>query len=108
MSLLLRPMLLRNSYRCGIVLRSNMSTYKSPISNYNNLLKRKPILVGAVQAGVLMGAGDFVAQYVIEGTPLNRVDYIRSAKFFCLGLFFVVTISHFLIQHFYTLILYLF
>lgn len=92
MSLLLKPIILRNSYRYGVMSRSYMSTYKSPISYYNNLLKKRPILVGAIQAGVLMGAGDFVAQHLIEGTPLRQVDYVRSMKFFCLGLFFVVSI----------------
>lgn len=61
-------------------------------SRYRNLLKTRPILVQAVQAGLLMGTGDLIAQAYIEKTPLPEVNYVRSCKFFALGLIFVVSI----------------
>lgn len=57
---------------------------------YKHLLKTRPFLLQAVQAGVLMGAGDFLAQTYIEKTPVKDVNYMRTFRFFALGLVFVV------------------
>lgn len=59
-------------------------------ARYRHLLKTRPFLLQAVQAGVLMGAGDFIAQAYIEGTPVKDVNYMRTVRFFALGLVFVV------------------
>lgn len=59
---------------------------------YQNLLKTRPFLLQAVQAGVLMGAGDFIAQAYVEKTPVKDVNYMRTFRFFALGLVYVVSI----------------
>lgn len=65
---------------------------RSLIGIYKNLLITQPILVQAVQSGLLMAIGDLIAQTFFEGTPFLKVDFIRTGKFFALGLCFVVSI----------------
>lgn len=43
------------------------------------------------QAGILMGAGDFIAQIVIEQQKLQQWDAMRTLKFFSIG--FVIAVS---------------
>lgn len=57
---------------------------------YQNLMKTRPFLLQAVQAGVLMGVGDFIAQTYIEKKPLQDVNYGRTLRFTALGFAFVV------------------
>lgn len=63
---------------------------------YQALLQRRPFLVQAVQASVLMGAGDLIAQTCLEGriASLQDVDYVRTLRFCVLGLVFVVSIRY--------------
>lgn len=65
---------------------------------YQHLLKTRPFLLQAVQAGVLMGAGDFLAQTYIEKTPVKDVNYMRTFRFFALGLVFVVSLIVYLLS----------
>lgn len=38
-----------------------------------------------------MGAGDFLAQTVLEKTEVSQLDYVRTAKFFSIGFFIAVS-----------------
>lgn len=86
MSLMLRQIIRRlPNVKIGIQkLSSQAGTSK-------NLLKVRPLLFQFLQAGTLMGAGDFIAQACFEKTPLQQIDYVRTTKFFCLGLLVVVS-----------------
>ncbi|XP_045760928.1 protein Mpv17 [Maniola jurtina] len=52
---------------------------------YQKVLARRPYLVQAIQTGALMGAGDLIAQIIIE--KKSTVDYKRTLKFSSIGLF---------------------
>lgn len=58
-------------------------------SKYVKLLKERPILMQAIQTGILMALGDAIAQLVIEK---RRSDYslMRTAKFGTIGFFYIV------------------
>lgn len=46
-------------------------------------------MVPALQAGLLMGGGDLIAQYFIEDKPLDQLDLKRTLSFASIGLFVV-------------------
>uniref|UniRef100_T1GT30 Mitochondrial inner membrane protein Mpv17 n=1 Tax=Megaselia scalaris TaxID=36166 RepID=T1GT30_MEGSC len=58
-------------------------------SGYKTALRRHPIASQAVQASLLMGAGDVIAQCAVENVPLNSINLRRTAEFSALGLFLV-------------------
>lgn len=41
--------------------------------------------------GILMGTGDQIAQNFVEKRHINDIDFIRSAKFLCIGSLMVVS-----------------
>lgn len=62
--------------------------------------------VQAVQAGLLMGAGDLCAQKFFTKQETVDIDYIRTLKFFSIGFLLVVRmcsekLNTFLIEHSY-------
>ncbi|KAL1491115.1 hypothetical protein ABEB36_011759 [Hypothenemus hampei] len=56
---------------------------------YQKLLKNHFMVVQAVQTGLLMGTGDFIAQTVIEGKKIKNYQLKRTVKFTLLGTCFV-------------------
>ncbi|XP_017768004.1 PREDICTED: protein Mpv17 [Nicrophorus vespilloides] len=54
---------------------------------YQTFLRKFPILSQAVQAGALMGAGDFIAQTVVEKRPMKDYSLQRTAQFTSIGFF---------------------
>lgn len=72
---------------------TNGAQPQSLYGRYQALLQRRPFLVQAVQASVLMGAGDLIAQTCLENrvASLQDVDYVRTLRFCVLGLVFVVS-----------------
>lgn len=52
---------------------------------YQKALKRYPVATQAVQAGILMGLGDQIAQNFIDNSEI--IDYVRTMKFAGIGLF---------------------
>lgn len=56
-------------------------------STYSQVLKKHPILVQAVQSGILMGSGDVIAQTFLEKTELKNLNILRTAQFFGIGFF---------------------
>ncbi|CAH0600551.1 unnamed protein product [Chrysodeixis includens] len=56
---------------------------------YQDVLRRRPYLVQAVQTSVLMAAGDVIAQTGIEKIPLTSLDISRTIRFSSIG-FFVI------------------
>ncbi|XP_076661687.1 mitochondrial inner membrane protein MPV17 isoform X2 [Halictus rubicundus] len=53
---------------------------------YQRLLSKYPLRTQAVQAGILMGLGDQIAQNLIERKEIRDLDYKRTAQFACIGL----------------------
>lgn len=56
-------------------------------SAYSKVLKKHPILVQAVQSGILMGTGDVIAQTFLEKTEIKNLNILRTAQFFGIGFF---------------------
>lgn len=54
---------------------------------YKRALDKHPILVQSVQAGILMGAGDIIAQTFVEKRTLSTIDRMRAVRFFGIGFF---------------------
>ncbi|XP_035902443.1 protein Mpv17 [Anopheles stephensi] len=52
---------------------------------YKRALVRYPVLVQSVQSGLLMGAGDVIAQGFIERKDWKSFDGMRAFKFFGIG-----------------------
>ncbi|XP_321299.5 protein Mpv17 [Anopheles gambiae] len=52
---------------------------------YKRALVRYPVLVQSVQSGLLMGAGDVIAQGFIERKDWQSFDGMRAFKFFGIG-----------------------
>lgn len=60
---------------------------------YKRILLKHPIIVQSVQVGLLMGAGDAIAQkYVEQRFNPKPFDFARNSTFILLGTFFVVSI----------------
>ncbi|XP_027225233.1 protein Mpv17 isoform X1 [Penaeus vannamei] len=57
--------------------------------SYSHLLHKYPMAVQSIQAGVLMGAGDVISQFVIEKKSTSQYEWQRTARFIGLGTFFV-------------------
>lgn len=58
---------------------------------YKQTLNKRPLLVQAIQSGLLMGAGDFIAQTLFEGKiSLKELNFIRTVQFFVIGFVVVV------------------
>lgn len=56
---------------------------------YVNALRRYPLAVQSFQAGILMGAGDVISQFVVEQKKFEQFQWQRTFRFFGLGTFFV-------------------
>ncbi|KAJ8734079.1 hypothetical protein PYW07_014630 [Mythimna separata] len=54
---------------------------------YQDVLRRRPYLVQAVQTGALMGSGDLISQTFIERNRISDVDLTRTLKFSSIGFF---------------------
>lgn len=54
---------------------------------YQKTLVKYPILIQAVQSGVLMGTGDLIAQSIVEKKPFENINWLRTAQFASVGLF---------------------
>lgn len=57
---------------------------------YTRVLKKYPLLMQAVQTGILMGSGDIIAQYFVEDKRVNQIDLKRTSQFAGMG-FLVVS-----------------
>lgn len=60
---------------------------------YQDVLRRRPYLVQAVQTGALMGSGDLISQFLVEQKSITNVDYMRTLKFSSIGFFVGVSDS---------------
>ncbi|XP_041974486.1 protein Mpv17 [Aricia agestis] len=54
---------------------------------YHQLLHKHPILMQAVQTGLLMGTGDIISQTLIEKRTREQFDFKRTAQFSSIGFF---------------------
>ncbi|CAG9854982.1 unnamed protein product [Phyllotreta striolata] len=56
---------------------------------YKRLLTKHPVKTQCIQAGVLCGTGDLIAQAVIEKKPLKNINLQRTGVFLTLGTFWI-------------------
>lgn len=59
---------------------------RNVITLYQRLLAKYPFRTQAVQAGILMGLGDEIAQNFIEQRKFKDLDFKRTTQFACIGL----------------------
>lgn len=58
---------------------------------YCKILDKHMLLVQSLQAGILMGTGDLIAQTCIEKRKISHLHYHRTGEFFLLGTCLVVS-----------------
>ena len=75
-----------------------MSNLRGLFKLYQDVLRRRPYLVQAVQTGALMGSGDLISQTLIERKSITNVDYMRTLKFSSIGFFVGVSNSIILLE----------
>lgn len=88
MSTILRKAILHSYKSCVAQSRRN---FVGLTKSYQKTLDKRPYLVQAVQAGILMGAGDLCAQKFFSTNETVNIDYIRTLKFCSIGFVFVVS-----------------
>ncbi|XP_063903085.1 protein Mpv17 isoform X2 [Zophobas morio] len=52
---------------------------------YRSALHRHPVIVQAIQTGILVSAGDAISQVVVEKKNLKTANYKRTVQYFCVG-----------------------
>ncbi|XP_063224565.1 protein Mpv17 isoform X2 [Bacillus rossius redtenbacheri] len=62
-----------------------MNVLRRTWGRYQLALQRHPLKMQSLQASVLMGTGDVVAQTYVEGKPLRNVDGARVLRFSSIG-----------------------
>lgn len=72
---------------CKTTIQKLTTNKRAMSSTYSQVLKKHPILVQAVQSGLLMGTGDVIAQTFLEKTELKNLNILRTAQFFGIGFF---------------------
>ncbi|XP_046838725.1 protein Mpv17 isoform X3 [Vespa crabro] len=55
--------------------------------SYQKLLSKYPVRTQAVQAGILMGLGDQLAQNFVERNKFKDLDFARTGHFISIGFF---------------------
>ncbi|KAJ6618222.1 Protein Mpv17 [Pseudolycoriella hygida] len=85
MSSILKKLALK-SYNNYMVL--SQRKFQTITKTYQRTLEKRPYLMQAIQAGILMGAGDLCAQKFFSQTETVDIDYIRTAKFCSIGFVF--------------------
>lgn len=87
MSSILKKLALKSYKSCIMQSRRN---FLGITKSYRRTLEKRPYLVQAIQAGILMGAGDLIAQKFFADTEAANIDYIRTLKFFSIGFLLIV------------------
>lgn len=59
------------------------------VKSYKRFLTKFPFGVQAIQTGLLMGAGDLIAQTAVEGKSFNEINIKRLGQFTFIGTCFV-------------------
>lgn len=88
MTSIFKKLVLKSYKTCVLQSRRNLLGLAK---SYQRTLEKRPYLVQAVQAGILMGAGDLCAQTFFTENETVNIDYIRTLKFCSIG--FVLTVS---------------
>lgn len=72
------------------VLMQAFQVIDSMTSDRPRSIERYIFIFSNIQAGALMGTGDFLAQTVLEKTKVSQLDYVRTLRFFSIGFFIAV------------------
>ncbi|XP_055913172.1 mpv17-like protein [Eupeodes corollae] len=56
---------------------------------YRQALHKYPTTTQSVQVSLLMASSDIIAQCGVEKTPFDKINWLRTGQFSCMGLFFV-------------------
>lgn len=60
---------------------------------YTKFLSRYPLTTQSIQAGILMGTGDIIAQTVVEKRELTQINLTRTAPYAAAGLIVGPTVA---------------
>lgn len=58
---------------------------------YQNLLKKHLLATQSIQTGILISAGDILAQTAMEKKRISEINLSRTSKYFIIGVGLVVS-----------------
>ncbi|CAJ0962832.1 unnamed protein product, partial [Mesorhabditis belari] len=55
------------------------------VQRVSSFFLKKPLLMQGFVSGMIAASGDAICQLVIEGTPIEKYNFLRTTRFFALG-----------------------
>mmetsp|Transcript_2627 Transcript_2627/g.3977 ORF Transcript_2627/g.3977 Transcript_2627/m.3977 type:complete len:191 (+) Transcript_2627:3-575(+) len=61
---------------------------------YSNKLDTHPLLTKAITSGIIGGSGDLICQYLSNNKKQKNIDWLRTGRFFLMGVIWVAPVTH--------------